>query len=252
LTSRKIRALWLGRRSYEPIHALQELAVSARQQGSIGDTLLLLEHNPVVTLGRGAKQEHLLLSKEHLRSRGIDLVQTLRGGDVTYHGPGQLVGYPIVDLAPDRCDVRRYVRDLLSMMIGLAADYGLDAGMIDRYPGIWVDTASPHNWGGEQEAKKPAKLGAVGVRISRWVTMHGFAFNACPNLSGFDVIVPCGIREFDVTSIQTLTTKSPHPNEIAHRAASLLSERMDAELTSFEAVEVPDAELAEAIGLSTD
>lgn len=249
MATRYLRAFWLGRRSYEPVHTLQERAVEARQQGRIGDTLLLLEHNPVVTMGRGAKQEHLLLSRELMASRGIDLVPTLRGGDVTYHGPGQLVGYPIVELAPDRCDVRRYVQDLLATMVGLAADHGIDAGTIDRYPGIWVDQASPERWAGQQDAKKPAKLGAVGVRISRWITMHGFAFNARTDLSGFDVIVPCGIREFDVTTVEKLRGESPEPVDLAHRAATLFCERMDAELTSFDRLDVPDEALAAAIGI---
>jgi len=238
--------VWLGRRAYEPVHTLQHKLMEARGKQRIGDTLLLLEHRPVVTVGRGAKQEHLLFSRESLQARGIDLVPTMRGGDVTYHGPGQLVGYPIVDLAPDRCDVRRYVRDLLGAMIDLVDDYGIDAGIIDRYPGIWVDQDSPSRWDGAEGAKRPAKLGAVGVRISRWITMHGFAFNACPDMAGFDVIVPCGIREYDVTSLERLRGESPGPAALAPKIAALLCERWDAELVSFDEMGASDQDLAGA------
>lgn len=249
MSSRTLRVFWLGRRAYEPIHTLQAQAVEARQAGRIGDTLLLLEHRPVVTLGRGAKNEHLLFSAEALHARGIDLVHTLRGGDVTYHGPGQLVGYPIVDLAPDRCDVRRYVRNLLDTMTALAARHRVDAGVIDRYPGIWVDLASPERWRGQEQAERPAKLGAVGVRISRWVTMHGFAFNAQTEMSGFDVIVPCGIREYEVTSIARLCGESPSPEALAERAAGELAERLDARVESFEKLDGSDDSLAAAVGV---
>ena len=249
MSTRTLRAFWLGRRAYEPIHRLQAQAVEARQAGRIGDTLLLLEHRPVITLGRGAKNEHLLFSAEALRARGIDLVHTMRGGDVTYHGPGQLVGYPIVDLDPDRCDVRRYVRDLLETMTALAAQHGVHAGIIDRYPGIWVDLASPQQWPGEQEAKRPAKLGAVGVRISRWVTMHGFAFNAQTEMSGFDVIVPCGIREYEVTSLARLCPEVSSPEALGRVAADRLAERLDARIEIFDCLDGPDEQLASAIGV---
>lgn len=247
MPQRTFRAFWLGRRPYASVHDLQQRVVEARLAGRVGDTLLLLEHHPVVTLGRGAKQEHLLLSSNAMRARGIEVVPTLRGGDVTFHGPGQLVGYPIVDLAPDRCDVRRYVRDLLATMMTLAADFGIDAGIIDRYPGIWVDQASPSRWPGEGKASRPAKLGAVGVRITRWTTMHGFAFNARTDLSGFGVIVPCGIREFDVTSLQALCGEAPSPERLAKRAAQVMCERLDARLSCYERLDVSDQELEAAV-----
>jgi lipoyl(octanoyl) transferase len=228
---------------------LQERAVLARQQGRIGDVMLLLEHRPVVTLGRGARGEHVLLSREALEARGIDLVATARGGDVTYHGPGQLVGYPIVGLEPDRCDVRRYVRDLLETMMGVASDHGVSAGVIEQYPGIWVDKVSPGRWPGQEAAARPAKLGAVGVRISRWVTMHGFALNASTDLQGFGVIVPCGIRQYDVTTLDELVGGKPQPEALARRAAELFCARFDARLESFARVDVADDDLAEALGI---
>lgn len=226
--------MWLGRRRYEPVHRLQQNLFEARQQRAVGDTLLLLEHEPVITLGRGAKREHLLIGEDALRARGIDLCETARGGDVTYHGPGQLVGYPIVDLAPDRCDVRRYVGDLLRSMTAVAASLGIGAGTIAEYPGIWVDLASPGAWPGQTGAARPAKLGAVGVRISRWVTMHGFALNATTAMDAFSLIVPCGIREHGVTSIAQLRGASPAPAELAREAALALCKSLDAEMPELE------------------
>jgi lipoyl(octanoyl) transferase len=215
-TARAFAAHWLGRVRYGEAHALQERLLGARIRGEIGDTLLLLEHAPVVTLGRGAKAENVLLPRADLEARGVDLVETARGGDVTYHGPGQLVAYPIFDLRPDRCDVRRYVRDLARVMIGLCAGRGIDASFIEGDPklvGVWVDEASPHHFPGDPRepggARRPAKIGAIGVRISRWVTMHGFAFNVSTDLAGFESIVPCGIRDYGVTSLAALGAAAP-------------------------------------------
>ncbi len=216
------------------MHRLQQALHEARQQGRVGDTLLLLEHEPVITLGRGAKREHLLVSEDQLRERGIDVCETARGGDVTYHGPGQLVAYPIVDLSPDRCDVRRYVGDLIETMVTLAAGFGLAAGRIAEFPGVWVDVASPSVWPGEAGARTPAKLGAVGVRLSRWVTMHGFAFNAAMAMDAYALIVPCGIREHGVTSIAQLTGQKPALRELGIKAAESLCARFGAELGGFE------------------
>jgi lipoyl(octanoyl) transferase len=176
----------LGTVPYGEALALQERLVEARLAGHVGDTLLLLEHPPVVTLGRGAKREHVRFGEEALRSRGVELFDTGRGGDVTYHAPGQLVGYPIVDLAPDRQDVRRYVADLEEVMLRVAAEYGLTGRRIPGLNGAWI---------GDR------KIGAVGVRIRRWVTMHGFAFNVTTDLDGYEAIVPCGIPDKDVTSL---------------------------------------------------
>jgi len=221
--------------------------MDARIKGDIGDTLLLLEHEPVVTLGRGAKREHILLSPDELRARGFDVVDTGRGGDVTYHGPGQLVGYPIVDLRPDRCDVRKYVGDLMNVMKQLAADHAISTGSIAAHPGIWVDLQNPHEWPGEQAAVQPAKLGAVGVRITHWVTMHGFAFNAQTQMEGFGVIVPCGIQSMGVTSLAQLVHPAPSPEQLAPRAAQLLSQLLQRDLDAFESVRVPDEDLASSI-----
>lgn len=208
--TRRARVLWLGRQRYAPIHALQTRLMEARREGSLPtDVVLLLEHEPVITLGRAAKHENVLFSAEALAERGVDLVETGRGGDVTYHGPGQLVGYPILDLKPDRCDLRRYVRSLCELMVLIARDCHIEAGPVDGMVGVWVDADAPDQWATAAWARHLAKLGAVGVRVSRWVTMHGFALNLDVDLRHFDLIVPCGIREHPVTSLAACLASLP-------------------------------------------
>lgn len=191
---RRIDVVSLGRIPYLEAHRLQEALVERRVRGEIEDTLLLLEHPAVITLGRGAKEEHLRFPRASLRQRGIEVHDTGRGGDVTYHGPGQLVAYPIFSLAPDRQDVRRYVRNLEEVMIRSLAPFSLSAERIPEkgYEGVWLRS-------GELGDRK---IGAVGVRLSRWVTMHGLALNVTTQLSHFELIVPCGIEDKKVTSMQ--------------------------------------------------
>jgi lipoyl(octanoyl) transferase len=183
----------LGRVEYGDGLTLMQRFAEARRQELIGDSLLLLEHPPVLTLGRGAKRENILASDERLTAAGVELFETNRGGDVTYHGPGQVVGYPIFLLPKARQDVRRYVRDVERCIIETLAEYGLQAGSIPKWPGVWL---------GEEGASDARKIAAIGVHISRWLTTHGFALNVNTHLPHFELIVPCGIREASVTSMQ--------------------------------------------------
>jgi lipoyl(octanoyl) transferase len=203
----------------------------ARRRDRVGDMVLLLEHDPVITLGRTAKREHVLLTEDARQALGIDLAEAGRGGDVTYHGPGQLVAYPIFDLKPDRCDVRRYVADLTRVMIGLAGRWGVSAGVVTGKIGAWVDKASPAQWPGEGRATDLAKIGAIGVHLSRWVTTHGFALNASTNLGHFRTIVPCGITDHGVTSIADLTGRAPPVALLADQSLPLFAEVFGADMT---------------------
>jgi lipoyl(octanoyl) transferase len=235
---RSVTAHWLGRVAYAEAHALQERIVRARIQGEIGDTLLLLEHDPVITLGRGAKAAHVLADASTRERLGVTVHETGRGGDVTYHGPGQLVAYPVFDLKPERCDVRRYVRDLGRVMIGLAKDHGVAGGMIEgdaKLIGVWVDMDAPDAWPESVVAeslghRRIAKIGALGVRLSRWVTMHGFAFNASTDLAAFGLIVPCGITDRGVTSLAELGKTVPTVEDLARESLVHFARVFDAEV----------------------
>ncbi len=184
----------LGLVSYADGLELQRALVDDRKAGRIADTLLLLQHPHVLTLGvKKDGRRHILAAPDLLAARGVEVFETGRGGDVTYHGPGQLVGYPIIDLNPDRRDVHRYVRDLEAVMIGVCAGYGLAADRVKGMSGVWL---------GDR------KIGAIGVRISRWVTSHGFAFNVTTDLDFFNLIVPCGIADRGVTSLASQLGRS--------------------------------------------
>ena len=205
MTDRPLVVMRLGRIPYARGLEIQAALVAGRQAGGVEDHLLLLEHDPVFTLGRSARRDNVLFPVEALRERGFDVFETGRGGDVTYHGPGQVVGYPILDLSPDRRDVHRYVRDLEEVMIRTCTDYGIEAGRVEGMTGTWVG---------------PDKIGAIGVRIARWVTSHGFAFNVTTDLSAFDLIVPCGIRGRGVTSLERLLGRLVALEEVMDRLSA--------------------------------
>lgn len=190
---------------------LQRQLVEDRKADRIPDTLLLLQHPHVLTIGvKKDGRSHILASPDRLASLGVDVFETGRGGDVTYHGPGQLVGYPIVDLNPDRRDVHRYVRDLEEVMIRVCADYGLEAGRVKGFSGAWIPSTRDARSGQAAEEK----IGAIGVRISRWITSHGFAFNVTTDVDFFNLIVPCGIADKGVTSLASKLGRVPDMREV--------------------------------------
>jgi len=212
----------LGRIEYQDALDLQRDLVEQRKRGEIGDQLLLLEHPDVITLGVRTRSDrsHIVASDESLAAEGIAVFETGRGGDVTYHGPGQLVGYPIIDLKPDRCDVHRYVRDLEDVLIGAVAEFGITAGRVKGLTGIWVGAPGSES-----------KLAAIGVRISRWVTSHGFALNVNTDLSRFGLIVPCGIADKGVTSMSHLLGHAVSMDEVADVVARQVARVFAVELT---------------------
>jgi lipoyl(octanoyl) transferase len=205
----------LGTVDYAEAHRLQKELQAKRISGEIGDTVLLLEHPPVLTMGRSAKEQHVLAAPEVLAARGISVHEVGRGGDVTYHGPGQLVAYPIIDLKPDRRDVRKYMWSLEETMIRTCADFGLSATRVEGLNGAWV---------GDR------KVGAVGVRISRWVTMHGLALNANSDLTHFDLIVPCGIQDKKVTSLSAEIGRTVFATDVIDPLARHFAELYDTDV----------------------
>ena len=205
----------LGSVGYGPALDLQQRLVAERQRDLIADQLLLLEHPPVITRGVGASAGNVLASPAVLRGRGVEIHDARRGGDVTYHGPGQLVGYPIMLLKPDRCDVHRYVRDLEEVLIRAAAEFGVRATRIPGLTGVWVGND---------------KLAAIGVRLSRWVTSHGFALNVTTDLDDFALIRPCGLADRGVTSLRRLTGREVSDAAAADCVAARFAEVFEREI----------------------
>jgi len=203
----------LGLIGYAEAWSLQKRLVAARKAGAIEDVLLLCEHPHVITLGRNGKREHLLASEPVLKQKGVEFHTSDRGGDITYHGPGQIVGYPILNLGAIRRDVVWYVRMLEEAMIRATAEFGLGAERVAGKTGIWV-----------RSEEKEEKLAAIGVHISRWVTSHGFAYNVATDLRYFDLIVPCGIADCRATSVEKLLGRRVEYQEVAPRLAKYLGE----------------------------
>jgi lipoyl(octanoyl) transferase len=209
----------LGLIGYAEAYALQTRVVAARKAGAIEDALLLCEHPHVITLGRSGKRENLLASDHVLKQKGVEFHATNRGGDITYHGPGQIVGYPILNLGAIRRDVVWYVRTLEEAMIRTTAEFGITAERVAGKTGIWVRV-------GDTEEK----LAAIGVHISRWVTSHGFAYNVSTDLRNFDLIVPCGIADRKATSLEKLLGRNVKEKEVAPRIAKHLAELLGLEM----------------------
>jgi lipoyl(octanoyl) transferase len=201
----------LGLIGYAEAWELQKRLVAARKTGAMEDVLLLCEHPHVITLGRNGKREHLLASEQVLRQKGVEFLSSDRGGDITYHGPGQLVGYPILNLSEIRKDVVWYVRMLEEVMIRATAEFGISAERVTGKTGIWVRGSTDSN----VPASTEEKLGAIGVHISRWVTSHGFAYNMSTDLRYFDLIVPCGIAGRKATSLEKILGRAVTRKEVA-------------------------------------
>jgi len=210
-----IAASWLGRIAYREAWALQKRLVDARVAATIPDTLLLLEHDAVLTLGKNAEDGHVLVSPRELRRRGIEVLRVERGGEVTYHGPGQLVAYPILRLGDRGILVRPLVRALEEAMIETCATFGVKAVRRDGHPGCWV----------MEDARPPRKIGALGIRIERGVSYHGIALNVDPDLRDFELIDPCGMPGLVSTSIaeELGRTAEPPTTEAVHRAAEVFA-----------------------------
>ena len=222
----------LGLVEYGAAWELQRRVVAARKAGGVPDVLLLCEHPHVITLGRNGKRTNLLASDHVLGQMGVSFFETNRGGDITYHGPGQLVGYPILNLSEIRRDVGWYVRSLEEAMIRASADLGVSGRRVAGRTGVWVD-------GGKEvkEIKDEEKLAAIGVHLSRWVTSHGFAYNVSTDLRYFDLIVPCGIAGKRATSLEKLLGRRVEIKEVAPRIAAHLGAIFGLELRAV----APDA-----------
>lgn len=213
---------YLGRLPYHQAWELQKTLVDQRLAGDIPDTLLLLEHDPVITLGRSGKRDSLLVDGDELSRRGIELVHSDRGGDITWHGPGQIIGYAILDLRDGHRDVRRFVQGLEQTVIDTCADYGVLPERLEGSPGVWLRDAP----------RGDRKIAAIGARFSRWITHHGFALNVNPNLEGFRLIVPCGLHGKDVTSLEAELGHKVPMGEVMERLAHHFARVFEREVRS--------------------
>ena len=212
MTDRALQVEYLGRRAYGEVLELQRAVAADRIAGSRPDTLLLVEHEPVVTLGRSTKREHLLLSEQALAARGVELFDIERGGDVTFHGPGQLVGYPIFDLQQHKPDLHWYLRQVEQALIDTLATYDITGQRVEKYTGVWVDDR---------------KIASIGVHARSWVTWHGFALNVSTDLSYFDMMVPCGIPQVTMTSISRELGRAVSLEEVVDRVTTTFTSVFD-------------------------
>ncbi len=209
-----------GQLAYGEATELQSRLVAMRRSGEIPDQLLLLEHPHVITMGTGSDPGHLVADETLREQMGVELHESTRGGDVTYHGPGQLVGYPILDLKPDRKDLHRYLRDLEEVLIRVLDEYGIEGTRSEGYTGVWTDAG---------------KVAAIGVRVSSgWITSHGFALNVATDLGYFETIVPCGISDRNVTSMEELLPQTPAMHDVMHHTAQIMGRVFDLKIRERE------------------
>lgn len=221
----------LGLVEYGTAWELQRRLVAARKAGAVPDVLLVCEHPHVITLGRNGKLANLRTSDHVLRQMGVSFFETNRGGDITYHGPGQLVGYPILNLAEIRRDVAWYMRSLEEAMIRATAEFGVASRRVPGRTGVWVDVLAGSGGNlGEDTAGDEEKLAAIGVHLSRWVTSHGFAYNVSTDLRYFDLIVPCGIADKRATSLERILGEHTEMKEVARRIVAHLGELLGLDL----------------------
>jgi lipoyl(octanoyl) transferase len=231
----------LGLISYAPACELQRDLVQARKERTIPDVLLLCEHPHVITLGRNGKRENLRATDRVLAQRSVEFQVTDRGGDITYHGPGQVVGYPILDLAKHRRDVRWYVEQLEEVMIRATVDYGIQSHRVEGKHGIWVGQQDETVGNAADIATNEEKLAALGVHLSRWVTSHGFAYNVLTDLRYFDLIVPCGLAGARTTSLQRILRRPVDFSEAKARLVAHFGEVFGCEMESVTRGELPAA-----------
>ena len=248
---KKCKKIDLGTISYGEAAALQQRLVDLRKLGAVPDLLLFCEHPHVITLGRNGKSEHLRVSEDLLARQGVEFHHSNRGGDITYHGPGQIVCYPILDLNAIRRDVVWYVRQLEQCMIQASSRFGVAAFRVPGCTGVWVQasgTIAPASASDRRSAEE--KLASIGVHISRWVTSHGFAYNVSTDLHFFDLITPCGIAGCRVTSLEKLVGHSVSRADVVARLSDALSEAFGLELIPATPAEV-DACLGQPVRAST-
>jgi lipoyl(octanoyl) transferase len=232
----------LGLMGYAAACELQKRMVAARKAGAIDDVLLFCEHPHVITLGRSGNRANLLASENVLRQKGVEYLASTRGGDITYHGPGQIVGYPILNLGAMRRDVVWYVRTLEEAMIRATAELGIAACREPGKTGVWVNagerTATQSSHSAPRKEATAEKLAAIGVHISRWITSHGFAYNVATDLRYFDLIVPCGIADRKATSLEKLLRRNVSPAEIKPLLAKHVGEVFDLTVRTGERAEL--------------
>ncbi|MDA1279559.1 MAG: lipoyl(octanoyl) transferase LipB [Chloroflexi bacterium] len=238
----ELSAVWLGTVDYGSALDIQRSVLEARKSSSIPDTLILLDHPHAITLGRRADESHILADRTLLNEAGVQVFGTDRGGEATYHGPGQLVGYPIIDVRGAGLGPVTYVRLLESVLIEILAKFGINGHVVDQETGVWVGGA-PNEKREAGRNPRGKKIAAIGVRISGGVTMHGFALNLTTDTSYFEHIVPCGMRDLSVTSVEIETGQSISTRECSGIAASVLASKMQRSLVWTEQLVVPVSSL---------